>query len=245
MGRPKAALEWHGSTLVRRAMGIVARVVDGPVVVVRARDQDLPELPAGFELAEDARDARGPLEGLAAGLAAVGARADAAFVCGVDTPLLHPALVARVLASLAQDARCEAALPVAHGFPHPLCAAYRTTVARHLRELIGADRLATRALLDRCRVLRLDEAALLADPQVARHDPQLDSLLNLNAPEEYAAARARPAPEIAVAGRGRVRAATLAAAGEAPATVNGRRVADPQEPLAAGDVVAFIGAAGR
>ena len=36
MGAPKATLEWHGSTLVRRAAGIVARVVDGPVVVVRA-----------------------------------------------------------------------------------------------------------------------------------------------------------------------------------------------------------------
>lgn len=239
MGRPKATLEWHGSTLVRRAVGIVARVADGPLVVVRAGDQALPELPPEVELTQDARAARGPLEGLAAGLEAVGARAEAAFVCGVDTPLLHPAVAARVVAALAQDAACEIALPVAHGFPHPLCAAYRTAVASRLRELLAEDRLATRALIERCSTKQLDEAALRADRAVAQHDPQLDSLLNLNTLGEYAAARARPAPEVHVAGRGTVRAATLAAAGEGAATVNGRATADPHEPLAAGDTVAF------
>ena len=42
MGRPKANLEWHGSTLLHRVTGIVSRAVDGPVVVVRAPDQELP-----------------------------------------------------------------------------------------------------------------------------------------------------------------------------------------------------------
>jgi molybdopterin-guanine dinucleotide biosynthesis protein A len=46
MGRPKALLDWHGSTLVHRAAGLVAREVDGPVVVVRAAGQPLPALPA-------------------------------------------------------------------------------------------------------------------------------------------------------------------------------------------------------
>jgi lysophospholipase L1-like esterase len=72
MGRPKAALEWHGSTLLRRVCGIVGRAVDGPVLVVRAPGQELPELPDAVELVEDAREGRGPLQGLAAGLAAAG-----------------------------------------------------------------------------------------------------------------------------------------------------------------------------
>ena len=42
MGTPKAALEWHGSTLLRRTVGILARATGGPVVVVRASGQDLP-----------------------------------------------------------------------------------------------------------------------------------------------------------------------------------------------------------
>ena len=41
---------------------------------------------------------------------------------------------------------------------------------------------------------RLDDAALLADPALAALDPDLDSVLNLNEPADYEAARARPAP---------------------------------------------------
>src|SRR5918911_5539062 len=93
MGSPKAALEWHGSTLLRRISGIVGRAVDGPVVVVRAPGQELPALPPGVEVVEDAREGRGPLQGLAAGLAAIGERAEAAYVSSTDAPLLHPAFV--------------------------------------------------------------------------------------------------------------------------------------------------------
>lgn len=242
MGRPKALLDWHGSTLVRRAVGLVARVVDGPVVVVRATGQALPALPPGTEVADDAREARGPLQGIAAGLHALGGRAEIAFVTGVDAPLLHPALVAHVIASLGPDD--DVALPQAHAFPHPLAAAYRAaTVAPLIDELLAADSLGTRPLMRRCRVRRLDEAALLADPAVAALDPQLRSLENLNEPAAYAAAHARPEPPVTVEARGTVRAATLARAGlgDVPALVNDRPVSDPQEPLAAGDVVRVAG----
>ncbi|HVF79896.1 MAG TPA: molybdenum cofactor guanylyltransferase [Solirubrobacteraceae bacterium] len=239
MGRSKATLDWHGSTLVRRAVGIVARVADGPLIVVRAAEQELPALPRTVEITQDARDGRGPLQGIAAGLAAIGDRADAAFVCGVDAPLLHPALIAAVIAALAADEQLDVALPVAHGFSHPLAAAYRTTIASQLHELLDQDVLSTSPLFERCRVRRLDEAALLADAAVAAHDPELCSLLNLNEPGEYEAVRARPAPQVSVVGRGDVRAATVGAAGEGAATVNGRPVSDPEEPLAAGDVLAF------
>ncbi len=240
MGAPKALLEWHGSTLVRRAAGIVGRAADGPLVVVRAAGQQLPPLPPNVELAEDARDGRGPLQGIAAGLAAVGERADAVFVCAVDAPFLHPALIGAVVAALAADEELDATLPVAHGFPHPLAAAYRTRVAEHVLALLAEDVLGTRPLFERLNVRRLGEAALLADPGVGRHDPRLDSLLSLNEPEEYEAARARPAPLVTVVGEGDIRAATLAHAGDGAAKVNGVAVSDPQEPLVAGDEVAFV-----
>ncbi len=54
MGSPKAELEWHGSTLLRRVTGLVARAVDGPVVVVRAPDQGLPYLDGRVEVVADA-----------------------------------------------------------------------------------------------------------------------------------------------------------------------------------------------
>ena len=235
MGRPKALLEWHGSTLVRRAVGLVARAVDGPVVVVRAAGQALPALPPGTELADDARQARGPLQGIAAGLAALGGRAEIVFVTGVDAPLLHPALIRHVIASLRPED--DIALPRAHGFPQPLAAAYRVaTVVPLIDALLAEDSLGTRPLMRRARVRRLDEAALLADPAVAALDPHLQSLENLNEPGEYEAARARPLPAVSVDGR-ECRAATLGQAGDGPGRINGRPVDDPEAPLAAGDVV--------
>ena len=251
MGSPKASLEWHGSTLLYRAAGLACRTVDGPVVVVRAHGQDLPALPVGVEIAEDERDDRGPLQGIAAGVAAIGERAAVVFVSGVDLPLLHPALVRHVLRSLRPDD--DVALPHAHGFAQPLAAAYRTSIAPRLHELIAHDRLGTRDLFATLRVRELDEAALLADPGVARLDPALDSLLNLNEPREYEAARARPAPLISITtpcGAPRtVRAATLveaaAAAGvtAAHAIVAGHgTIADPHWPLVAGDSLQFLAA---
>lgn len=246
MGAPKAQLDWHGSTLLRRAAGIVGRAVDGPVVVARAPGQPLPALPAGVEVVDDAREGRGPLEGIAAGLEAIGVRAQVVYVCGVDAPLLHPAFVRRVLALLGPDA--DVALPRAHGFAQPLAAAYRTTVAAPLRTLLQeGGRLGTGALLQHCRVTELDAEMLLADRDVAAFDPALDSLLNLNEPADYDAARGRPAPAVSVdrgdGSRPRiVRAATLGTAGLPPgegisATLNGRPADDPHEPLVEGDVV--------
>jgi len=254
MGTPKAALEWHGSTLVRRVTGIVGRATGGPVVVVHAPGQELPALPRGVEVTEDAREGRGPLQGLAAGLAAVGGRAQVAFVSSTDAPLLHPAFVRLVVGAL--DDEHDVALPQAAGFPHPLAATYRTALLPAVEELIAADHLRLASLFEACRVRRLDEAMLLADPAVAAFDPALDSVLNLNEPADYEAARARPAPEIAVRCFGAdpllVHAATLAGAAAAVdlelgehvvAALNGDQITrDPEEPLATGDTVAFVAA---
>jgi molybdenum cofactor guanylyltransferase len=261
MGTPKAALEWHGSTLLRRIVGLVERGVDGPVVVVRAPGQELPALPASVEVVEDAREGRGPLQGLAAGLAALDGRAEAAYASSTDAPLLHPAFVRRVVGAL--DADVDVVLPRAGGFPHPLAAAYRTALLPLVERLLAEDRLRPAFLFDECRVLRLDEDALLADPALARADPALDSVLNLNEPADYQAARARPAPEIVVqrfgplarnggAGPQTMHAATLGTAAYAAgvtldehvvAALNGDQISrDPELPLAAGDTVAFMAA---
>ena len=47
-------------------------------------------------------------------------------------------------------------------------------------------------LFEACRVRRLDAADLLADPALAALDPDLESVLNLNEPGDYEAARGRP-----------------------------------------------------
>lgn len=271
MGTPKAGLAWHGSTLLRHVTGVTARALasGGPVVVVRAPGQPLPELPAAVEVHDDPAEGRGPLQGIAVGLAAVADRADVAFLCSTDLPFLQVAFVRRVLAGFddaADDgngAPPDVVLPMARGFRQPLAAGYRTTLAARVAKLVEADRLKPAFLFEECEVRRLDDAALLGDPRLALADPDLDSVLNVNEPDDYAAAVARPAPAVTVrcygvvAAQGRrgthtVRAATIGRAAEAIglafdrhvlAAVNGDQTSrDPHLPLMAGDDVAFLSA---
>ena len=264
MGRPKAALEWHGSTLLRRTAQIVARATSGPVVVVRALGQDLPELPDGVLVADDPREGKGPLQGIAAGLAALTGRADLAFVSSTDLPFLHPAFIRRVLAVLEEDGTADVALPVARGYKQPLAAGYRVSLAGTVERLVKEDRLRPAFLFEECQVRALDDAELKANPVLAALDPDLDSLLNVNTPADYDAARARPAPEVTVqlfgtlarGGQGGgphpVRAATVGAAAGAldvvfdrhvTAALNGDQITrDGTTPLAAGDTVFFLSA---
>ena len=260
MGTPKAALEWHGSTLLRRTVGILARVTDGPVLVVRAPGQALPDLPPQVDVVDDPREGLGPVQGLAAGLAAAAGRADVAFVCSTDLPFLHPAFVRRVLRAVADGA--DVSLPVARGYPQPLAAAYRATLAPVAERLVAEGRLRPAFLFEECAVTRLDEAALRGDPILAALDPELDSVLNINEPGEYQAARARIAPEVTIQRFGAladghrgpqpVRAATVAGAAEAAgialdghvvAALNGDQITrDGQTPLVTGDTVFFLAA---
>lgn len=261
MGTPKAGLEWHGSTLLYRAAAVLARTVDGPVVVVAARGQELPELPAGIAVVEDPVDGLGPMQGLAAGLAALGDRAEAAFVCSTDLPFLHPAYVRRVLRGLTGGV--DVVLPVAHGFRQPLAAAYRTGLAGLVADLLRQGNQRPGMLFEHCAVTRLDDAALLADVAVAEYDPGLESVVNVNTPEDYRAARDREPPEVTVKRSGAltrggedrpraVRAATIGYAAEAVgltldrhvvAALNGSQVTgDGRVPLVAGDTVAFSSA---
>lgn len=257
MGMPKAALEWHGSTLLRHVVGLVARGVDGTVVVVRAPHQDLPALPDCVEVVDDVEEGRGPLQGIATGLEALAARHDHAFVCSTDLPFLHPALVRCVVRALGDG---DVALPVVRGFRQPLVAAYRTSLADRARALLAADRSRASFLLEDAAVTVLDDAALLADARVRRADPALASVDGVNDRQEYDAARSRPAPEVTVqrfgvlagSGTSSVRAATLGAAAQAVGLVLDRHllaaidgdavVRDVQTPLAQGDAVTFLSA---
>jgi molybdopterin-guanine dinucleotide biosynthesis protein A len=261
MGTAKADLEWHGSTLLYRAAAVLARSVDGPVVVVAAPGQALPALPGGVAVVEDPVEGLGPMQGLAAGLAAVADRADVAFVCSTDLPFLHPAYVRRVLRGLAGDA--EVALPVARGFRQPLAAAYRTRIAGLVADLLAQGNQRPGMIFKHCEVVQLDDAALLDDTALAKHDPELDSVVNVNTPEDYRAARDREPPEVVIERFGALakggghrprtfHAATIGAAAAAVgltldrhvvAALNGDQVTrDALTPLVAGDTVAFLSA---
>ena len=257
MGEPKALLEWHGSTLLRHVVGLVSRGCEGPVVVVRAAGQQLPELPSSVRVLDDEQEGRGPLQGVAVGLSALQDEVEHAFVCATDLPFLHPRFVRRVTRAAAGR---DIAIPVVGGFRQPTTAAYRTSLAARAHALLEQDRLRVGFLLEDADVAALDEQALLDDPALRRLDPHLESVLGVNDRPAYEQARARPAPEVSVqrsgavtgGGTTTVRAATLGAAAQAVgltldrhllAAIDGDQVVrDVRTPLAHGDAVTFLSA---
>ena len=264
MGEPNAALEWHGTTLIDRVARILSRGVEGgPVVVVRAPGQVLPSLPANVTVVDDAREGRGPLQGMLAGLEAIAPDADVAYISAVDVPMLHPTFIRHVVTAVSDHV--DVALPVALGHRHPLAAAYRTALVGTIAALVSDDRMKPAFLFDVCRLRILDERELREDAALALDDPELASLANLNERVDYELARARPAPAISIERFGTLRpdgvrgavaghAATLGAAaaavdlaldGHIVAAVNGDQIsADPLYALATGDAVAFLAADG-
>jgi len=208
---------------------------------------------------DDPVEGLGPMQGVAAGLGHFRDRAAGAFVCSTDLPFLHPAYVRSVLRGL-DDPAVDLVLPTVRGFRQPLAAAYRTTLATLIAAQVEAGNLRVGSLVDRCTAVQPDDTALLADPAVAAADPGLDSVRNVNTPEEYERARSRPGPDVRVeclgalarAGRRGPRTVPAASLGEAAsavdlafdrhvvAAVNGDHIVrDPRLPLVAGDTVAF------
>lgn len=180
MGLPKLGLPFGDETMLHRVARLLATVA-GQVLVVAAPDQQVPPLPAGVLLARDRRAGRGPLEGLAAGLAALPAEVAAAFVTSCDVPLLVPALVERMF-DLLGEARI--AVPRVEGFYQPLSGVYRRNVLPVVERLLAADRLRPLFLFDEVAV------RVVAPTELTDVDPTLASLRNLNRPEDYLAALA-------------------------------------------------------
>ena len=181
MGLPKAMLPFGPELMLQR----VARLLDEalrPLVVVAAPEQELPPLPGEIVIVRDRRQGRGPLEGLAAGLAALQGKADAAYITSCDVPLLRPAFVRRVCELLGG---AQIAVPRTEGYHHPLAAVYRVEVLPHVEALLAEDRLRPFFLFERVPTREI-AAAELTDV-----DPRLESLLNLNQPRDYFAALAR------------------------------------------------------
>jgi molybdenum cofactor guanylyltransferase len=243
MGRDKASLPWHGSTLARRAAGLLARCSEPPVIVVCAPGQELPPLPDWVEVVRDAEPGLGPLAGLAAGLAVAEAHAPVAAVCAVDAALAHPAVLLALLALLGDE---PAVVPHSEGRPQPLFAVYRTELADLAAELVADGERRASALGERAGAVSLERGELLALGDVAALDAGLASFASIDDAEAYNAALALPEPLVSVIEQGGLRelrassvgrARELTGAGVLPDAAGDVPV-DDETPLYAGDVLA-------
>ena len=180
MGTPKAMLPFGPETMLQRVVRLLGAVVT-PIAVVAAREQDLPDLPPSVIVTRDERDARGPLEGLRAGLKALPPTIEAAYVTSCDVPLLAPAFAARMIELLGDH---DIAVMEIDGFAHPLSAVYRRTTLPHIESLLAQDRLRPAFLFDAVRTRRV------RPEEMSEIDPGLRTLRNLNTREDYLAALA-------------------------------------------------------
>ena len=177
MGRDKATLPFGNESMLQRVVRLLTAVIPAErIVIVAAEDQALPELPAGVTITRDQHPARGPLEGLAAGLRALPETVDAAYVTSCDVPLLQPAVVDLLFDSLGDQ---WIAVPRDAEFHHPLAAVYRRSVQSVVENLLAADKLRPRFLFDEVPTREIPVEMLRAV------DPELKTLANLNHPEEY------------------------------------------------------------
>ncbi len=176
MGRPKAWLEFGPERLLQRVVRLVGAVAR-PIVVVAAPGQDLPALPDHVRIVRDLVSGRGPLQGLAAGFAALGDDVDLVYATGTDVPFLEPRWITK-LAELIGDA--DLAIPSIGDYYQPLAALYRRrAVLPAIDTLLAMGRMGPLYLVDavKTRVVALDEMRAV--------DPTLGTLRNLNRPEEY------------------------------------------------------------
>jgi len=176
MGRPKAWLPFGRERMLQRVVRLIGTVAQ-PVVVVAASDQELPELAPDVAIVRDSIAGRGPLQGLAAGLTALTDTVELVYATATDVPFLEPRWITKLVELI--DG-CDLAIPYVGEYFHPLAAVYRSkAVLPAIEGLLRADRLRPVFLVEAVKTRVVHEAEL------KDVDPELQTLRNLNFPEDY------------------------------------------------------------
>lgn len=179
MGRDKLALDVDGETLLTRTVRRLAGFCGEVLVVGREVSVDAAVPVRGVP---DVMPGNGSLGGLLTGLEL--ARGDRCVVVAGDMPFLNPALLAR-LAELADG--YDGAVPMIDGLVEPLHACYSVGCTTAIRRRLEAGRRQIVGFFDEVRLRYVERAEL------ERFDPRLLSFVNVNTPDELAAALAMPA----------------------------------------------------
>jgi molybdopterin-guanine dinucleotide biosynthesis protein A len=176
MGLSKAWLPFGPERMLQRVVRLVGEAA-WPIVVVAALDQEIPELASDVAIVRDLIAGRGPLQGMAAGFAAMTESVDLVYATATDVPFLEPRWIGR-LAELIGDH--DLAIPFIGERCHPLAALYRKdAVLPAIEGMLSGDHLRLVALVEavKTRVATEEEMRVV--------DPTLGTIRNLNAPDDY------------------------------------------------------------
>lgn len=185
MGRDKARLKVGGVPMARRAAEVLLGLCE-EVLAVDRPERPPRRWPAGVRAVRDPAGApAAALAGIATALEA--ARHPWVLVLACDLPFPRPALLQGLIGvalARAPDAPPTVVVPRTGEVLHPLCAVYHRGLLAQVRARLAAGDLRVQGLA-RAHGTPVDEGPL------ARWDPDLAGLVNVNTPAELAAARAR------------------------------------------------------
>ncbi len=172
-GERKAFLRLGGETFLERIMRILRPCVDSFLIVTNE-----PHLYAGFDArcVRDEREGVGPLMGIYSGLKA--GRSDASFVTAVDTPLVSPALIRRLVEA---DPACDVCAPRWKCDIEPLCAVYSRRCLPAMEKALDENPLNPRIIA----FYPLVHACFLEESAVRELDPDGLSFFNVNTRSDY------------------------------------------------------------
>jgi molybdopterin-guanine dinucleotide biosynthesis protein A len=177
MGRDKARLVLEGTTLLERAVRVLAEVTPR-VLLASGSGPRYPEL--GLECLADEQEGAGPLAGLAAALERVG-REGVRYACilACDMPRVSPGVFTALLAC-ARASDADVCLVRTPAGLEPLCGVYHARSLPAPRAALASGARRMDSFHGAVRLVTLDERELGSD--CAR---------NLNTPEEFRAAGGR------------------------------------------------------
>ncbi|RJR34773.1 MAG: molybdenum cofactor guanylyltransferase [Deltaproteobacteria bacterium] len=176
LGRDKASLPLKGKPLARWVAEALAPLVAETWLVT---NQPLAHLSLGLPLLTDLRPRQGPLGGLETAL--FYARTPLVLVAAADAPFLAPPLLEALAARGAKGVRTAVVCRTSEGL-QPFPGIYAVKLLNRLTAFLNEDGRHARRFLEQCR------PQVLSPEEVARLDPEGRSFLNLNTPEDFAAA---------------------------------------------------------
>jgi molybdopterin-guanine dinucleotide biosynthesis protein A len=177
-GRNKALLRLGGETILDRTERLFRSFFEEIILVT---NDPMAYLDRDLVLASDVYDYRSSLTGVHAGLSA--ADAPHLFVSACDTPFLKPGVVAAVLDAL--EPRYDVVIPATRAGLEPLCAIYSKRCLKRMARHIEERKVKIQWVFQDMQVRKVPESVLRG------LDPELDSFVNVNTPEDFEKARRR------------------------------------------------------
>ncbi|MEE4608894.1 MAG: molybdenum cofactor guanylyltransferase [Desulfobacteraceae bacterium] len=177
-GQSKALLEVGDRRIIDRVLDAFSKVFDQVLLVT---NEPLRYLPWDLQMVTDIHPVRSSLAGLHAGLFYV--RTPFAFFSACDAPFIRPGLIRAVVERIRPD--IDIVMPRNAIGSEPLAAAYARRCLDPIQRQLAAGDLKIDRFFSKMRVRWVSEKQLRAV------DPNLESFINVNTPEDLVLARQR------------------------------------------------------